>query len=271
MKIKVEVPYGQATTVPLGTLRARATGLRIANPTIAAGDFKITQDDGVGEDNVDNIPTVPDTATGQLVWTISAAEATAPSANGNYRVMQCVDAAGAEWLDVDVIIVTTDHQSAVKRNGVVRQVTSDATPGANSFAVTDAALPATALGAKFINCAAIVVASDVSDDNDCHAIITNYSKTGNIGTFTYAGGWNRVPTGTNPNVKINLYAAAVGVVEKLGSQAKAEVNTEADTALTDYDAPTKAELDTAQANVTVVKIGTTTLSQGGTGGQGYGA
>src|SRR3990167_4048496 len=234
--MKLEVVYGVATSFRVGRLRAQATGLFIAAPTIAAGDFKITQDDGVGEDNVDNIPTV-DTGTGDLLWTISAAEATAPSANGNYRIMHAADAAGAEWLDRDFRIVTTDHQSAAKPNGVQRQVTPDATPGATSFAVTDAALPSTALGAGFINCVALVAVSDVATDVTpaSTALITSYSKTGDIGTFTYAGGWNRVPTGTAAQIRINLIAGAIGSVEKLGSQAKAEVNAEADTALTDLD------------------------------------
>src|SRR3989304_6535192 len=116
----LKVVYGVATTFRLGRLRAQATGLFIAAPTIAAGDFKITQDDGAGEDNVDNIPTV-DSGTGDLYWTISAVEATAPSANGNYRIMHAADAAGAEWLDRDFEIVTTDHQSAGNTKGGQRK------------------------------------------------------------------------------------------------------------------------------------------------------
>ena len=224
--MKLEVVYGVATSFRLGRLRAQATGLFIAAPTIAAGDFKITQDDGVGEDNVDNIPTV-DTGTGDLLWTISAAEATAPSANGNYRIMHAADAAGAEWLDRDFEIVTTDHQSAAKPNGVQRQVTPDATPGATSFAVTDATLPSTPLGAGFINCVALIVVSDVATDVTpaSTALITSYSKTGDVGTFTYAGGWNRVPTGTAANIRINLIAGAIGSTEKVGSQVDARLLT----------------------------------------------
>jgi len=224
--MKLEVVYGVATSFRLGRLRAQATGLFIAAPTIAAGDFKITQDDGVGEDNVDNIPTV-DTGTGDLLWTISAAEATAPSANGPYRIMHAADAAGAEWLDRDFRIVTTDHQSAAEPNGVQRQVTPDDVPGATSFAVTDATLPSTALGAGFINCVALIVASDVATDVTpaSTALITNYSKTGDVGTFTYAGGWNRVPTGTDTTLRINLIAGAIGSTEKVGSQVDARLLT----------------------------------------------
>ena len=232
----LEVVYGVATSFRLGRLRAQATGLFIAAPTIAAGDFKITQDDGVGEDNVDNIPTV-DTGTGDLLWTISAAEATTPSANGPYRVMHAADVAGAEWLDRDFRIVTTGHQSAARPDGVQRQVTPDDVPGATSFAVTDATLPSTPLGAGFINCVALVVASDVATDVTpaSAALITGYSKTGDIGTFAYLAGWNRIPTGTNTTIRINLIAGAIGSAEKLGTQAKVDVNVEADTALSDLD------------------------------------
>lgn len=238
----LEGAYGEARSFRLGRLRAQATGLFIAAPTIAAGDFKITQDDGVGEDNVDNIPTV-DTGTGDLLWTVSAAEMTAPSANGPYRIMHAADAAGAEWLDRDFLIVTTDHQSAAKVNGVVRQVVPAATPGVTSFTVSDGTQPTTALGANFINCVALVVASDIATDVNCCALITAYSFSTPTGTYTYAGGWNRTPTGTAAQIKINLYAAAIGKAEAVGSVPLANINTEADTALTDYDAPTNAEME----------------------------
>ena len=147
------------------------------------------------------------------------------------------DKSGTDFLDVEHTVETTDHPDAMEPNGVQRQVTPDATPGATSFAVTDATLPSTALGAGFINCVALVASSDVANDVTpaSTALITNYSKTGDVGTCTYAGGWNRVPTGTAANIRINLIAGAIGSVEKLGSQAKAEVNAEADTALTDLD------------------------------------
>ena len=40
-----------------------------------------------------------------------------------------------------------------------------------------------------------------------------------------------------------MYAAAIGKAEAIGSVPLASINTEADTALTDYDPPTKAEAD----------------------------
>lgn len=42
----------------------------------------------------------------------------------------------------------------------------------------------------------------------------------------------------------------VGTVNSLGATAQAQVNAQADTALADYDAPTKAELDAAQTTIT---------------------
>lgn len=47
----------------------------------------------------------------------------------------------------------------------------------------------------------------------------------------------------------NVGGNLVGSIGSLATQAKAEVNAEADTALSDYDAPTKAELDAAQAAI----------------------
>lgn len=127
------------------------------------------------------------------------------------------DAAGAEWCDSALTYETTDHHNAQFPNGVIRQVVPDATPGGTAFDVTDTLLPATALGAKFKSAVALVVASDVADDVNCCALVTNYAKASNTGTFTYAGGWNRTPTGTAASLKINFYAAGIGKAEALNS------------------------------------------------------
>ena len=217
--VSVEVPYG---TAPV--LRIPLPGV-VGSPSIAAGDLTITTDAGTGAENVDNAPSIVGNT---LVWTISAAEATAPSTNGPHRVARLRDQTSPKVFgDVDIHIITTDHQSAVKSNGVQRQVTPDATPGATSFAVTDATLPSTPLGAGFINCVALIVTSDVATDVTpaSTALITNYSKTGDVGTFTYAGGWNRTPTGTAANIRINLIAGAIGSTEKVGSQVDARLLT----------------------------------------------
>lgn len=116
-------------------------------------------------------------------------------------------------------ILPPDVYDAMHISNRARQVTPDATPGATSFAVTDATLPSTALGAGYVNCIAQVVESDVANDVTpaSIALITGYSKTGDVGTFTYAGGWNRTPTGTAAQIRIDLYPGAIGKAEAVAS------------------------------------------------------
>lgn len=134
------------------------------------------------------------------------------------------DAAGAEWCDSALTFETTDHHSAQFPNGVTRQVVPDATPGATAFDVTDSTLPATALGAKFKAHIAVIVASDVADDIGCFALVTNYAKASNTGTFTLASGWNRTPTGTAAAIKINLYAVGIGQADGVNTAVEVNAN-----------------------------------------------
>lgn len=71
-----------------------------ANPTLAAGDVKVSIDGGVAA-NITALPTVIATATKILVVTLTAAEM-----NGNRICVLFSDAAGAEWQDALVEIVT---------------------------------------------------------------------------------------------------------------------------------------------------------------------
>ena len=64
-------------------------GARIANPTIAAGDFKVDLD-GAGQGNVATLPTSD--AAGLVTWTPSQAET-----NADVVTFLGLDAAGAEW------------------------------------------------------------------------------------------------------------------------------------------------------------------------------
>jgi len=73
-----------------------------ANPTIAAGDFRISTNGGAFE-NPDNLPAVGPGTDVRIGITISAAETTAAGAGG--EIWLCwIDAAGAEWDDGFVII-----------------------------------------------------------------------------------------------------------------------------------------------------------------------
>lgn len=66
--------------------------------------------------------------------------------------------------------------------------------------------------------------------------------------YQYSGSATRPFTDT---VEFRVYDGkeATMLVEELGTQAKADVNAQADTALTDYDPPTKTEMDTALASL----------------------
>lgn len=80
------------------------TKLTKANPTIAAGDFKSSLDGGA----FGNLATLPSAnpASGRAVMIdLSAGEM-----NGDNIVVQCVDAAGAEWCDLVLNIQTTARQ-----------------------------------------------------------------------------------------------------------------------------------------------------------------
>lgn len=70
------------------------SGARIANPTIAPGDFKIDID-GAGQGNVATPPT-SDTA-GLVTWLPSQAET-----NGTYITLLANDVAGAEWEPITI-------------------------------------------------------------------------------------------------------------------------------------------------------------------------
>jgi hypothetical protein len=76
------------------------------NPTIAAGDVKVTQD-GVDFGNIDTIPVVTPAGGTQVKVTVSVAELT-----GKQIQIQFIDAAGAEWKADTINISTYGHASA---------------------------------------------------------------------------------------------------------------------------------------------------------------
>lgn len=78
---------------------AGSTALKAA-PTIAAGDFKVSTDGGAFA-NLTTLPTVTPAAGVMVKITLSASEM-----NGDNVVVQCIDAAGAEWEDQVIPIHT---------------------------------------------------------------------------------------------------------------------------------------------------------------------
>jgi len=85
-------------------LTSQTTGLLQANPTLAAGDFKVSIDGGALA-NLTTLPTVTPAAGRQVKVTLSIAEMT-----GDNITVQCVDAAGAEWADQLINIQTSVRQ-----------------------------------------------------------------------------------------------------------------------------------------------------------------
>ena len=75
-----------------------------ANPTIAAGDFQVSKDGGAFA-NLTTLPSANPASGRAIMIDLSATEMTADNV-----VVQCVDAAGAEWCDLFVNLQTTARQ-----------------------------------------------------------------------------------------------------------------------------------------------------------------
>lgn len=197
MKIRIRVPYGVDSKVRLGSLRDPVTG-QVMTPTFASGDAKITQNDGVGTDDADNLPTVDGT---DVLWTISAAEATAPSANGPHRVLQLYDQGTKAWIDLDVIIETMGNSHlAFDPQGVLYGFTPDA------IAAGSVELPSAAqTGFNPLRKIAVVVGSDEPLDLGATAFIDDWTAGTQVATMS--GNWSRTPTGTLSSLRIALFAA----------------------------------------------------------------
>jgi hypothetical protein len=91
----------QAYTFYLGLLTQADTRLLKANPTLAAGDVKVSKDGGAFA----NLTTLPDAypAAGRAV----RVQLSAPEMTADNVVVVFTDAAGAEWCDALVSITTT--------------------------------------------------------------------------------------------------------------------------------------------------------------------
>lgn len=80
------------------------TKLTKANPTIASGDFKVSTDGGAFA-NLSTLPSANPASGRAVMIDLSSGEM-----NGDNIVVQCVDAAGAEWCDLIVNLQTTARQ-----------------------------------------------------------------------------------------------------------------------------------------------------------------
>ncbi|MGR3303799.1 MAG: hypothetical protein ACUZ8I_15040, partial [Candidatus Scalindua sp.] len=89
------------------------TGAFKAAPTLATGDFKVSTDNGALAD-LTTLPVV--SPAGSIIVKINLSQA---EMNGNKIMVQCIDAAGAEWDDVLIFIDAT----VVNVDDVVRSTT----------------------------------------------------------------------------------------------------------------------------------------------------
>lgn len=88
----------------VGLVDQSNTKLLKANPTIAAGDFQVSKDGGAFA-NLTTLPSANPASGRAIMIDLSATEMTADNV-----VVQCVDAAGAEWCDLFVNLQTTARQ-----------------------------------------------------------------------------------------------------------------------------------------------------------------
>lgn len=88
----------------VGLVDQANTKLLKASPTIAAGDFKVSIDGGAFA-NLGTLPAVTPAAGRAVKITLSQAEV-----NGDNIIVQCVDAAGAEWCDLLINMQTSARQ-----------------------------------------------------------------------------------------------------------------------------------------------------------------
>lgn len=88
----------------VGLVDQANTKLLKANPTIAAGDFKVSIDGGAFA-NLATLPTVTPASGTAVKISLSAGEM-----NGDNIVVTCIDAAGAEWCDQFINLQTSVRQ-----------------------------------------------------------------------------------------------------------------------------------------------------------------
>jgi hypothetical protein len=117
-----------AYTYYISLMDVAATGKYKANPTIAAGDFKVSIDGGEYT-NLTTLPVVEPSGSISVKISLSQAEM-----NGDLIIVQCIDVAGAEWTDATIYIETDD----VTLNDLVRSTTPANTLNVSADGLADA-------------------------------------------------------------------------------------------------------------------------------------
>src|SRR5690348_7677729 len=98
-------PKKNTAFIMYASLASQSNGnIMQANPTLAAGDFKVSIDGGT-LNNLTTLPTVTPASGKMIKISLSSSEM-----NGDNITVVCSDAAGAEWRDLVINIQTTARQ-----------------------------------------------------------------------------------------------------------------------------------------------------------------
>lgn len=195
------------------SLFARSDNQIKTAPTLAAGDVKVSKDNGATA-NITTLPSEAPASSGILQVDLSATEMTADLVTVIFR-----DAAGAEWNDVAVNIAPGVRQMAdlAFPNTSGRGMDVDANGGVEvgSFqagAITAAAFTAGAIDASSIAADAITDAKVASDVTIASVTGAVGSVTGAVGSVTGNVGGNVVGSVASVTAGVTLAASAVQAI-----------------------------------------------------------
>ena len=149
---------------------------------------------------------------------------------------KCVGATDTQYL-LNIRVVDHDPVEAV-------QDILDDTSGTDGVAIADGAITAAKIAADAVTADKIADDAIGADQLATDAIGSDALATSAVGEIA-DGVWDEARSG---HTTAGTFGEGVKV-ESLNTQAKADVNAECDTALTDYDPPTKAEMDTGFAGL----------------------
>lgn len=201
------------------------------NPTLAAGDVKVQTDDG----SLGNITTLPTGAAASKRVKVSLS---ADEMNGDNIWVQFSDAAGAEWKDACFNIQTSARG--------IDDLAFPATTGRSLVVSAGGAADAQVKGIDAGAVSAAAIATDAIDADALKADAVTEIQAG-LSTLTAQQVWeygarSLTTFGTLvADAAAAVWAAVARTLTANPGLTAAQVNAEADAALADYDAPTRAE------------------------------
>jgi hypothetical protein len=176
------------------------------NPTLAAGDFKISTGGGAFA-NLATLPVVTPSGSVCVKITLSAGEM-----NGDKIVIQCIDVAGGEWddqlifIDVDVVNLDDIVRSETPVNKL--KVAASGTAESNIKEIGDSSAASDTLAALYSGAVARGTVDTVTDSGNF--TVTSGDLSGN--DFDYDNMWLVMLTGNNKFILrlIGIYTDTAG-------------------------------------------------------------